>query len=115
MWQLGFRRYVIMVENAIFCDIANAAFYLFLGVFNSSVHAKLVEVSEDEDIDEEKAGVHLSYEAEVQDEEEVEGQSADEEEQQIDDDEKSYPRKNSAGVNSYDNGIGLDTISEDSS
>ena len=96
--------------------MTNAAFYLFLGVFNSSVHAKLVEVSEDDDIDEEKAGGHSIYEAEVQDEEEVEGQSADEEEEeQNDDDEKSYPRKNSAGVNSYDNGIGLDNISEDSS
>lgn len=83
------------------------------GVFNSSVHAKLVEVSEDEDINDEKVSGQLIYEAEVRDEEE-EVQSADEEEQQIVDDEKSYPRKNSAGVNSYDNGIGLDTISEDS-
>ena len=94
--------------------MANAAIHLIPGVFNSSVHAKLVEVSEDDDIDEEKAGGHSIYEAEVQDEEEVEGQSADEEEQQNADDDKSYPRKNSAGVNSYDNGIGLDTISEDS-
>ncbi len=95
------------------CNLANGPFVLFLGVFNSSVHAKLVEVSEDEDINEEKVSGQLIYEAEVRDEEE-EVQSADEEEQQIVDDEKSYPRKNSAGVNSYDNGIGLDTISEDS-
>jgi hypothetical protein len=94
------------------CNLAHEPFVLFLGVFNSSVHAKLVEVSEDEDINEEKVSGQLIYEAEVRDEEEV--QSADEEEQQIVDDEKSYPRKNSAGVNSYDNGIGLDTISEDS-
>ena len=71
-------------------------------------------MSEDEDINEEKAGGHLIYKAEVQEEELEEGQSADEEEEPNADDDKSYPRKNSAGVNSYDNGIGLDTISEDS-
>ena len=87
---------------------------MFLGVFNSSVHAKLVEVSEDEEHDE-KIGTKF---VEEDDDEEDHGvhDDGDCHRQKVEDDDEEddpYLRKNSS-VNHHDNGIGLDTISEDS-
>lgn len=79
------------------------------GIFNSSVHAKLVEVSEDEE-NEEKAGSCCGDDDDVKDDGDVEEDHPGVVE---DDDDDPYLRKN-ASINSCDNGIGLDAGLEDS-
>ena len=82
------------------------------GIFNSSVHAKLIEVSEDEE-NEEKAGSCCGDE----DHDDVEDQERQEVVEDVndvnDDDDDPYLRKN-ASITSCDNGIGLDAGLEDS-
>ena len=89
-----------------YVHFSNVFWILVPGIFNSSVHAKLIEVSEDED-NEEKAGSCCGVEdhGDVEDHDHREVVE-DFDHGDVDDD--PYLQKN-ASINSCDNGIGLDT------
>ena len=95
--------------------------FIISGVFNSSVHAKLVEVSEDEENDEKIVTKYVGDDDDDEPNDVEHGHDVDDDgdchrQREVFDDEDEedcYIRKTSA-VNNLDNGIGLDTISEDS-